>query len=216
MSAATSVPSSSSTPRTRSSSAVDRGDLGAGPDLDTGIASEPFERARGSCRARPAGTSTRSAPRCAGCTPAWPAPGTARSPSRWRSDRPTARVGRRRSTRRPSGAACGTDRSRSGRTAIATACASDTGPVIAPARNVRSATSQIRRPRASKERHCAPAPAENSSNAAAVSSWSSATVSVGPSLQWYRNCGSSRTRSSSVGRWSNRPGRTARRTGGAA
>ena len=73
--------------------------------------------------------------------------------------------------------------------------ASDTGPVIAPARKVRSATSQIRRPRASKECHCAPAPAENSSNAAAVSSWSSATVSVGPPLQWYRNCGSSRTRS---------------------
>ena len=44
------------------------------------------------------GTRRPAVPRPQGCRPGWPAPGRARSPSRWRSARPTARGGDRRSS----------------------------------------------------------------------------------------------------------------------
>ena len=53
----------------------------------------------------------------------------------------------------PGRAACAGRRSRSGRAASASAAAAARGPSIGPARNVRSLTSQMRRPRASKRRH---------------------------------------------------------------
>ena len=71
------------------------------------------------------------------------------------------------------------------------------GPDIGPARNVRSLTSQIRRPCSSNRRHAAPAPGANPSNAATRASASSGTTSSLPSGQRYVNCGSRRCISSS-------------------
>ena len=73
-----------------------------------------------------------------------------------------------------------------------------TGPLIGPAKNERALTSQIRRPCSSNRRQAAPAPGANASNASAVAVGSSGTTSEAPSAQWYRNCGSNRTSSTSA------------------
>ena len=101
-----------------------------------------------------------------------------------------ARIVERR--RRQAGAASATGRSPAGRGATACGAAAPIGPVIGPARNVRSLTSQIRRPWSSKRRQAAPAPGLNASNAATRASASSGTTSDEPSGQWYVNCGSRR------------------------
>ncbi len=75
---------------------------------------------------------------------------------------------------------------------------SESGPLIGPAKNVRSLTSQMRRPCRSKSRHAAPAPVEKVSMASSVPAGASWTSNTDPSVHRYRICGSRRTRSTSA------------------
>ena len=80
--------------------------VAAGADPHAERRPRPAPARRAARRARPSGTSSRSAARCAGCTPASPGPGTARSRSTSRSDRPTARAAGRRTSTTPGRGAC--------------------------------------------------------------------------------------------------------------